>query len=89
MTDPVPAPEQQGDPASWMPAAYEEERRKFQRETLRTSALTRLLREAADLLLDDHAPGAWSRDCPRCALVARVNRLSTEATDVVLGIQDA
>ena len=56
-------------------AALEEERRKFQAETLRTSALTQLLIRAEAILCPDHEPGAWSRNCERCAVVADSRKL--------------
>lgn len=73
-------------------AALEEEQRKFQAETLRTSALTQLLVRAEAVLCPEHEPGAWSRSCERCSVVADSRKLratpinaaaltSTEARD--------
>ncbi|MGN6521319.1 MAG: hypothetical protein ACTHK2_18070 [Dokdonella sp.] len=56
-------------------AAFDEERRKFQLETLRTSEQADVLRRMIDVLKDDHEPGPWSRNCSRCALVAEAREL--------------
>lgn len=56
-------------------AALEEEQRKFQAETLRTSALTQLLVRAEAVLCPEHEPGAWSRSCERCSVVADSRKL--------------
>lgn len=71
------------DPEDWgaarnvdhIEAALTEERRKFQRETLRTSELSVLLKRFADKHRHHHTPGPWSRDCDLCALVGEADAL--------------
>lgn len=49
---------------------WELEREKFQKETLRTGALTEILNKVIDRLdHQGHAPGPWSRGCYSCKLV--------------------
>jgi hypothetical protein len=55
--------------------ALEDERGKFQRETLRTSAQAQLLARAEALLCNNHGPGAWAKGCERCALVGEMQVL--------------
>lgn len=67
--------DQQAETIRKLKAALAEERRKFQAETLRTSALTQLLIRAEAVLCPEHEPGAWSRTCERCAVVADSRKL--------------
>lgn len=55
--------------------AYEEEAKKFQQETIRTSEQSALLREWAALHEAEHGPGPWARDCVRCKLVGDTHAL--------------
>ena len=64
-------------------AALDEERAKFQNETLRTSELTQLLLRFAHLHTDrGHAPGAWSRTCIDCELVVEARALISKPINV-------
>jgi hypothetical protein len=56
-------------------AALDEERRKFQAETRRTSELTRLLQKWVARHEQEHGAGPWSRDCDLCALVGESKAL--------------
>lgn len=61
--------------------ALEDERGKFQRETLRTSDQAMLLEEAEAALRDQHEPDSAAArigrrgECARCALVLRIRTL--------------
>jgi hypothetical protein len=56
-------------------AALDEERRKFQQETLRTSEQVVLLVKWKERCEDEHAPGPWARGCKWCALVGETTEL--------------
>jgi Lar family restriction alleviation protein len=58
-----------------VPAALNEERRKFQQETLRTSELTQMLSKFVEEMHREHEQGAWSKGCVRCQLVAEAKEL--------------
>lgn len=63
--------------------AVDEERVKFQNETLRTSELTALLLRFEKLHEDrGHEPGAWSRTCIDCELVAEARALMAKPINV-------
>ena len=52
------------------------ERGKFQRETLRTSKLTRKLQEVVENLCPQHGPGSWGRHgCRYCNLLLDIQEL--------------
>ena len=68
-------------------AALTEEQRKFQAETLRTSALTQLLIRAEAVLCPEHEPGAWSRSCERCSVVADSRKLRATPLNAVAGVE--
>lgn len=55
--------------------ALEQERKKFQLETLRTSEQAILLAKIEAMLAPNHAPGAWARGCRECALVGEIREL--------------
>lgn len=60
--------------ADWK-LAFEQEREKFQRETLRTSELHQMLTRMVELHCPTHAPGPWARGCWQCALVGEAQAL--------------
>lgn len=55
--------------------AFEQEREKFQRETLRTSELTQMLTKLVALHCPVHSPGPWARGCWQCKLVGDAQAL--------------
>lgn len=55
--------------------ALNEERLKFQRETLRTSMMAAVLRGFIEKLQPEHEIGAWSRGCDLCVLVSEADAL--------------
>lgn len=61
--------------ADHLEATLNEERRKFQTETLRTSELSAMLRRFIDKLAPEHTAGPWSRDCDLCRLVSEATTL--------------
>lgn len=67
--------EEQEQTIATLKGALEEERRKFQRETLRTSEQAVLLARTEALLSPNHAPGSWARGCRECALVGDIREL--------------
>lgn len=71
------------DPEDWGAArnvdhievALNEERRKFQQETRRTSELAGMLQQFVDKLKPSHDFGPWSRECDLCRLVSDAETL--------------
>lgn len=60
--------------AKWK-AAYEEEARKFQQETLRTSELHQMLSKLVEMHYPRHSPGPWSKGCWQCELIGKAQEL--------------
>lgn len=66
--------QQDAKPTDWR-QAFNAEREKFQRETLRTSEQATLLRKWMERHIREHYPGPWSRGCEVCALVGETEAL--------------
>lgn len=69
-------------------AALNEERRKFQQETLRTSELSALLQKFVGKLKPEHEEGPGSRGCDLCRLVAEAEALLAKPVNAGVDLPD-
>lgn len=68
--------------------ALKEEQRKFQQETLATSARGVLLQNWADFHREEHRKGLWNRGCFLCRMVTKTDEMLTAPINVRAALKD-